>query len=205
MHTVPASLDNSHSFLTSLKGIAAFWGWSSFTTYCSSSCFSSEGHFSLSNASFTELWSLLVNRTSVAMLPYRQNRRTWERESNLTHTCQRTAHYQAFSSLPQARSFDSLFAAEILLESSLRPGCEAMNNAVQLWDNQLSIITTPIPHVSSQNEVLVKVAFSGVCGTDLHILAGDFPSAKCVVLGHEFAGVVSEVGSEVKNVSVGDR
>lgn len=80
-----------------------------------------------------------------------------------------------------------------------------MNNALQLWDNQLSIITTPIPHVSLQNEVLVKVAFSGICGTDLHILAGEFPSSKCVILGHEFAGVVSEVGNEVKHVSVGDR
>ena len=67
-----------------------------------------------------------------------------------------------------------------------------MNTAVQLWDGQLSVITTPIPHVSTPNEVLVKVAFSGVCGTDLHILAGEFPSAKCVILGHEFAGVVTE-------------
>ena len=80
-----------------------------------------------------------------------------------------------------------------------------MNRAVQLWDGQLSIITTPIPHVSSPNEVLVKVAFSGICGTDLHILRGEYPSPKCVILGHEFAGVVSEIGSDVKNVSVGDR
>lgn len=80
-----------------------------------------------------------------------------------------------------------------------------MNTAVQLWDGQLSVITTPIPHVSSPNEVLVKVAFSGICGTDLHILAGEFPSAKCVILGHEFAGVVSEVGADVKGISVGDR
>lgn len=50
-----------------------------------------------------------------------------------------------------------------------------MNTAVQLWDGQLSVIATPIPHVSAPNEVLVKVAFSGVCGTDLHILAGEFP------------------------------
>lgn len=80
-----------------------------------------------------------------------------------------------------------------------------MNTAVQLWDGQLSLISTPVPHVSSPDEVLVKVAFSGVCGTDLHILAGEFPSAKCVILGHEFAGVVSEIGTEVKGISVGDR
>ena len=80
-----------------------------------------------------------------------------------------------------------------------------MNTAVQLWDGQLSLITTPIPHVATPNEVLVKVAFSGICGTDLHILAGEFPSSKCVILGHEFAGVVSEIGSAVKGISVGDR
>ena len=80
-----------------------------------------------------------------------------------------------------------------------------MNTAVQLWEGQLSVITTPIPHVSSSNEVLVKVAFSGVCGTDIHIIAGEFPSSKCVILGHEFAGVVSEVGASVKGISLGDR
>lgn len=80
-----------------------------------------------------------------------------------------------------------------------------MNTAVQLWDGQLTLISTPVPHVSSPYEVLVKVAFSGICGTDLHILAGEFPSAKCVILGHEFAGVVSEIGTEVKGISVGDR
>ena len=55
-----------------------------------------------------------------------------------------------------------------------------MNTAVQLWDGQLSVITTPIPHVSTPNEVLVKVAFSGA---DLHILAGGLSSAKCVIFG----------------------
>ena len=80
-----------------------------------------------------------------------------------------------------------------------------MNNAVQLWDGQLSIITTPVPHVKSPNEVIVKVVFSGVSSTDISILSGEFPAAKSVILGHEFSGVVSEIGSEVKHISIGAR
>lgn len=80
-----------------------------------------------------------------------------------------------------------------------------MNTALQVWDGDLSMITTPAPHVSSPTDVIVKVSYTGVCGTDLHVLSKEFPCAKSVVLGHEFSGVVSEVGSEVKHCSVGER
>jgi len=80
-----------------------------------------------------------------------------------------------------------------------------MNNSLQLWDGNLSIITRPVPHVSASNEVIVKVAFSGVCDVDLKVLAGELPVSRCVVPGHEFAGVVSEIGADVRNVSIGDR
>ena len=80
-----------------------------------------------------------------------------------------------------------------------------MNTALQVLDGELSMITTPPPRVSSPFEVIVKVAFSGICGTDLHILSKEFPSAKTVVLGHEFSGVVSEIGSDVKHCAVGER
>lgn len=80
-----------------------------------------------------------------------------------------------------------------------------MNNSLQLWDGNLSLITRPVPHTSSSDEVIVKVSFSGICETDRQILTGNLPVSRCVVPGHEFAGVVSEVGPEVKNVSIGDR
>jgi L-iditol 2-dehydrogenase len=55
-------------------------------------------------------------------------------------------------------------------------------------------------------EVLVEVAMCGVCGTDVHILDGEFPMYNPPrVLGHEFSGVVRAVGSEVTRVSLGDR
>lgn len=44
------------------------------------------------------------------------------------------------------------------------------------------------------NECLVKVLACGICGTDRHIYHGEYPSAKPVILGHEFGGVIEEVG-----------
>ena len=49
------------------------------------------------------------------------------------------------------------------------------------------------------NDVVIDIAYSGVCGTDLHYRKAD------MVLGHEGVGVVSQVGPEVKAVKVGDR
>lgn len=57
------------------------------------------------------------------------------------------------------------------------------------------------------DEVLVKVAVCGICGTDVHIYHGDKGSTNVqlpVILGHEFAGVIEEIGSNVDNLCVGD-
>ncbi len=55
-------------------------------------------------------------------------------------------------------------------------------------------------------QVLVEIALCGVCGTDVHILDGEFPMYNPPrVLGHEFSGVVRALGSDVTRVSVGDR
>ena len=56
------------------------------------------------------------------------------------------------------------------------------------------------------DEVLVKVRASAICGSDLHIARGMHPSAPLpVTIGHEFAGDIAAVGSEVTNVTVGQR
>src|SRR4051812_42032738 len=52
--------------------------------------------------------------------------------------------------------------------------------------------------------VKVQVAFCGVCGTDLHVLHDTFRNYPPVILGHECAGTVSEVGAGVTGISVGD-
>ena len=60
-------------------------------------------------------------------------------------------------------------------------------------------IAKPAPH-----EVLVRLAAVGVCHSDLHIITGDLPHPLPAVLGHEAAGVVEQVGSEVRTVKPGD-
>ncbi|MCQ4208836.1 zinc-dependent alcohol dehydrogenase family protein [Streptomyces longispororuber] len=54
-------------------------------------------------------------------------------------------------------------------------------------------------------DVVVEVAACGLCGTDLHILQGEFAPTLPVVPGHEFAGTVAEVGGAVTELRVGDR
>lgn len=58
--------------------------------------------------------------------------------------------------------------------------------------------------VPREDEILVKVVASGVCHTDLVVMAGQLPTPMPVVLGHEGAGVVEAVGSKVTKVKPGD-
>jgi 2-desacetyl-2-hydroxyethyl bacteriochlorophyllide A dehydrogenase len=55
-------------------------------------------------------------------------------------------------------------------------------------------------------DVVVKVGACGICGTDIHIIDGEFPPTKYPIIpGHEFGGTVVAVGEEVTGVKVGDR
>ncbi|KII95079.1 hypothetical protein PLICRDRAFT_48049 [Plicaturopsis crispa FD-325 SS-3] len=66
----------------------------------------------------------------------------------------------------------------------------------------------PIPEIS-EDEVLVEVKKTGICGSDVHYLVhgriGSFVVEKPMVLGHESAGIVSKVGKKVKHLKAGDR
>jgi 2-desacetyl-2-hydroxyethyl bacteriochlorophyllide A dehydrogenase len=55
------------------------------------------------------------------------------------------------------------------------------------------------------NEILIKVAACGICGTDVKLFEGKYSANTPVVLGHEYAGEVVETGNEVSNISAGDR
>ena len=55
------------------------------------------------------------------------------------------------------------------------------------------------------NEVTIKVERTGICGTDLHIYAGTYMSSYPLIPGHEFSGVIHEVGLDVSGYAVGDR
>ena len=64
----------------------------------------------------------------------------------------------------------------------------------------------PVPTIVEPRDAIVKVMRASICSSDLHIRNGGVPRAReGVVLGHEFAGEIVEIGSGVKNYSVGDR
>jgi threonine dehydrogenase-like Zn-dependent dehydrogenase len=64
----------------------------------------------------------------------------------------------------------------------------------------------PTPGISA-GQVLVKIKYASICGSDQHIFNGDFhPRTKLPLIpGHEFAGEIAEVGSLVKNYRIGDQ
>lgn len=77
-----------------------------------------------------------------------------------------------------------------LVKTKIGPDC------IQLMD-----VPEPVP---GDDDIKVKVFACGVCGTDIHLMNDQYPSNPPIILGHEFSGVVSEVGKNVKNFKIGD-
>lgn len=70
--------------------------------------------------------------------------------------------------------------------------------------NQLEILDIPIP-APAPDEVLIRVMASGICGTDIHIFRGEYLGTYPIIPGHEFAGVVEQIGAQVTRFKPGDR
>jgi L-iditol 2-dehydrogenase len=83
-----------------------------------------------------------------------------------------------------------------------------MKVAVMTGLNKMDYVERDIPQ-PKDDEVLVKVEYVGICGSDLHYYEtgriGDYVVEPPFVLGHETGGVVVEVGSKVKHLKEGDR
>jgi threonine dehydrogenase-like Zn-dependent dehydrogenase len=66
--------------------------------------------------------------------------------------------------------------------------------------------SVPEPKIQADNDAIVRLTASAICGTDLHMVRGTFTGMKPgTILGHEGVGVVEEVGKGVRNLNVGDR
>lgn len=61
------------------------------------------------------------------------------------------------------------------------------------------------PKLERATDVIVRVTATSICGSDLHLYRGLWPQRRPLILGHEFVGVVEEVGVEVRKLRRGDR
>ncbi|RYE57496.1 MAG: glutathione-dependent formaldehyde dehydrogenase, partial [Sphingobacteriales bacterium] len=65
--------------------------------------------------------------------------------------------------------------------------------------------TVADPQIEDSRDVILKVTSTAICGSDLHILNGAVPQTNPLIMGHEFMGIVEEVGSSITNLKKGDR
>ncbi len=72
--------------------------------------------------------------------------------------------------------------------------------------NKLTVEEVPDPTIINPRDAILRITSSAICGSDLHLADGFVPTMeKGDILGHEFMGIVVEVGPEVRNIKVGDR
>ena len=77
-----------------------------------------------------------------------------------------------------------------------------------IWNgiNDLRVETVPDPTIVNPRDIILRVTMSTTCGSDLHFIDGYIPTMReGDIIGHEFMGIVEEVGKEVKTVKKGDR
>ena len=83
---------------------------------------------------------------------------------------------------------------------------ETMKALAWMGKNTVQMVDVPKPSIIEDGDVILKITGSTVCGSDLHLLHGTVVELeKGDILGHEFCGIVDEVGSAVKKVKKGDR
>ncbi len=80
-----------------------------------------------------------------------------------------------------------------------------MRSAIVLKPGSISVQDVEKPRPLGPDELVVKVMASGICGTDVHIYRGEYLGSYPITPGHEFSGVVEEVGKNVRRFAPGSR
>ncbi len=63
----------------------------------------------------------------------------------------------------------------------------------------------PQPQIARADEVKIQIAYIGICTSDLHVLHKAMTMPDGNIVGHEYSGVIVEMGSDVRDLKVGDR
>ncbi|KII31542.1 alcohol dehydrogenase [Pseudomonas fluorescens] len=79
-----------------------------------------------------------------------------------------------------------------------------MKAAIFVEKNRIVLDDKPIPEVGPL-DALVRITTTTICGTDVHILRGEYPVAKGLTVGHEPVGIIERLGSQVRGFVEGER
>src|ERR1700748_2988871 len=81
-----------------------------------------------------------------------------------------------------------------------------MKALVYHGSKDVRVDNVPDPVLQADDDIILRVTATAICGSDLHLYRGKIPSLKQGdILGHEFMGIVEEVGTGVTKVREGDR
>ena len=72
-------------------------------------------------------------------------------------------------------------------------------------EGKIVLEDVPRPQIQEPTDAIVRVTSTAICGSDLHILRGEYSVNEGTIIGHEFLGVVDEVGDHVTDFKVGER
>ncbi|WP_206524723.1 NAD(P)-dependent alcohol dehydrogenase [Devosia sp. 1566] len=79
-----------------------------------------------------------------------------------------------------------------------------MTAAVFVEPGRIELESKPVPDVGPL-DALIRITMTTICGTDVHILKGEYPVAKGLTIGHEPVGIIEKLGSAVQGFSEGQR
>src|SRR5476651_1515771 len=81
---------------------------------------------------------------------------------------------------------------------------KTMKAAVFVKQGTITLQEKPVPKVGS-TDALIKITTTTICGTDVHILKGEYPVKAGLTVGHEPVGIIHKLGSSVSGYTEGER
>ena len=94
--------------------------------------------------------------------------------------------------------------ASAQLQSFAATSYSTMRAVVFVAPGRLAVRDVPRP-IAGPGDAIIRVTLTTICGTDVHILKGEYPVRPGLVIGHEPVGVIAELGAGVTGYAVGDR
>lgn len=72
--------------------------------------------------------------------------------------------------------------------------------------NDVRVDNVPDPIIEQEDDIILRVTATAICGSDLHLYRGKIPETEAGdIFGHEFMGIVEDTGNAVINLQIGDR